>query len=100
MPYDEIADKIVLEPGVEISTMMKTPCLRYKGDFIAMMFEKEDSLIIKVAPTRVDELIKDGKGMEFNFTKKKFKEWVLIPQEFEDDYEAYIREALTYAQNK
>ena len=100
MPYDEIADKIALEPSVEISTMMKTPCLRYKGDFIAMMFEKEDTLIIKVAPTRVDELIGDGKGMEFNFTKKKFKEWVLIPQEFEDDYEAYIREALTYAQNK
>ncbi len=100
MSYDDIAGKIVREEGVEISTMMKTPCLRYKGDFIAMMFDKEDSLIIKVSPDRVDALIEDGKGMEFNFTKKKFKEWVLIPQEFEDDYEAYIREALDYAKNK
>jgi hypothetical protein len=38
--------------------------------------------------------------MEFNFTKKKFKEWVLIPQEFEDDYEAYLKEALAYAKSK
>jgi hypothetical protein len=100
MRYDDIADKIVLEKGVEKSTMMKSPCLRYQGDFIAMMFDREDSLIIKVSPNRVDELIADGKGMEFNFTKKKFKEWVLIPQEFEDDYEARIYEALEYAKNK
>ena len=38
--------------------------------------------------------------MEFNFTKKKFKEWVLIPTEFEDQYEPYIYEALAYAKEK
>jgi|TARA_B100001964_G_C13900489_1_gene451428 hypothetical protein len=80
--------------------MMKSPCLRYKGDFIAVMFEKEDSLIIKVAPDCVDELIANGMGMEFNFTKKKFKEWVLMPLEFEDKYEFYINEALEYAKSK
>ena len=100
MSYDAVADKIIQEPGVEESTMMKTPCLRYKGDFMAMMFEKEDSLIVKVAPTRVDEIIAAGDGNEFNFTKKKFKEWVLIPSEFEDAYEGYIYEALAYAQGK
>ena len=59
MRYDDIADKIVLEKGVEKSTMMKSPCLRFQGDFIAMMFDREDSLIIKVSPNRVDELIAD-----------------------------------------
>jgi len=34
MRYDEAADKISQEKGVEQSTMMKTPCLRYKGDFL------------------------------------------------------------------
>ena len=92
-----MVDKIVREDGVEQSTMMNTPCLRYKGDFIAMMFDKEDALIIKVAAERVDELIAKGKGNEFNFTKKKFKEWVLIPSVYEDEYEAYIYEALDYA---
>ena len=100
MTYEDIADKMVRLEDVEQSTMMKSPCLRYKGDFIGMMFVREDCLIIKVSPKRVDELIENGLGMEFNFTKKKFKEWVLIPREFEDKYEAYIREALEYAKSK
>ena len=100
MRYNDVADRIIREQGVEQSTMMKTPCLRYKGDFMAMMFEKEDALIIKVSPKRVDELIADGKGMEFNFTKKRFKEWVLIPLEFEDEYEQFIYESLAYVKGK
>lgn len=97
MRYDEVVNKIIQEENVELSAMMKTPCLRYKENFIAMMFEKEDALIIKVSPGRVDELIADGTGMEFNFTKKRFKEWVLIPLEYEDKYEGFVYEALAYA---
>ncbi len=100
MHYDEVVDKILHVSGVEQSTMMKTPCLRYKGDFIAMMFEKEDALIIKVSPKRVDELIAGGKGREFNFTKKRFKEWVLIPLEYEDEYESLVYESLMYAKGE
>ena len=100
MTYDQIADRLSLEDGVEISTLMKSPCLRFKGEFVAMNFEREDALIIKVSPVRVDELIKVGDGTEFNFTKKKFKEWVMIPNEFEEKFEAYIREAIDYAKSK
>ena len=91
---------ILQHDGVEMSTMMKTPCLRYRGGFLAMMFDKEDALIIKVASDRVNELIASGTGMEFNFTKKRFKEWVLIPLKFQDDYLGYIIEALNYAKQK
>jgi len=77
--------------------MMKTPCLRYKGDFFAMMFDKEDALIIKISPERVNELVSSGIGKEFNFTKKRFKEWVLIPLEFQNEYENFLNEALVYA---
>lgn len=100
MSYEQAFSTILLSDGVEESTMMKTPCLRYRGSFLAMMFDKEDALIIKVSPERVNELISSGIGMEFNFTKKRFKEWVLIPLEFQDDYEAYINEALIYAKEK
>lgn len=100
MSYEQAVRKVMQENGVEQSTMMKTPCLRYKGDFIAMMFDKVDSLIIKVSPERVNELITSGKGNEFNFTKKRFKEWVLIPSKFENKYETYILEALAYARDK
>ncbi len=67
---------------------------------MAMMFEKEDALIIKVSPERVDELISQGKGREFNFTKKRFKEWVLIPSAYEDEYASYMYESLAYAKKK
>lgn len=100
MSYDKAVKKIIQENGVEQSTMMKTPCLRYKGDFMAMMFDKEKSLIIKVSPDRVDELIAEGIGKEFNFTKKRFKEWVLIPLRYQDDYESLIYESLAYAKQK
>ncbi len=100
MSYNEAVAKILRRKGVERSTMMKTPCLRYNGEFIAMMFEKEDSLIIKVSPERVNEIIDEGKGNEFNFTKKRFKEWVLIPLDMEDEYESFILESLAYAKNR
>lgn len=98
MSYEQAVSAMLAKDGVEESTMMNTPCLRYRGSFLAMMFDKEDALIIKVSPERVNELISRGVGAEFNFTKKRFKEWVLIPLEFQDDYETYISEALTYAQ--
>lgn len=97
MSYEQAVSAILAIEGVEESTMMKTPCLRYKGSFLAMMFDKEDALIIKVSPERVNELIAQDRGVEFNFTKKRFKEWVLIPLEFQDEYEAYMNEALLYA---
>ncbi|GAA6139739.1 hypothetical protein NBRC116583_34860 [Arenicella sp. 4NH20-0111] len=100
MIFQELVSRFEVENGVEQSTMMGTPCLRYKGEFIGMMFDKEDSLIIKVSSERVDEIIANGEGNEFNFTKKRFKEWVLIPLEFREDYEAYLGEALTYAKTK
>jgi hypothetical protein len=98
MSYEQAISTMLTIEGVEESTLMKTPCLRYKGAFVTMMFDKADALIVKVSPERVNELISQGTGMEFNFTKKRFREWVMIPQEFQDEYEALMKEALLYAQ--
>ncbi len=100
MNYEDIEHSFLQEHNVDRSTMMGTPCLRYKDEFIAMMFEKEDALIIKTSPERVLQIIESGAGMEFNFTKKRFKQWVMIPLEFMDQYEGYLMEALRYAQKK
>lgn len=97
MSYDLLKSPLLSEEGVEESTMMKSPCLRYRGKFLGMMFDREDALIVKLSPARVDELIAEGKGIAFNFTKKRFKEWVLIPLEFETEYESFLYEALDYA---
>ena len=100
MVLDQVFHKTLQEPGVESSTMMSTPCLRYKGQFMTMMFEKENALIIKVSPDRVNQIVSEGQGNEFNFTGKRFKEWVLIPLDYEDSYESYIQESLEYARQK
>ena len=100
MKFEELSALLGGEKGVEEATMMKSPCLRYKGEFLGMMFDKEDSLIIKVSPTRVNELIEEGIGIEFNYTGKRFKEWVMIPLEFSDQYQIYLKEALAYARSK
>ena len=100
MNYETAANSLLKEDGVELSTMMKTPCLRYRGNFLCMMFDKEDALIVKLPAERVNELIASGEGREFNFTKKRFKEWVLIDRENEGKFERYMREALGFAQAK
>lgn len=100
MSYGEIANKLTRLDGVKCSTLMNTPCLRYNGDFFAMELDKLNGLIIKVSPQRVDELIASGIGLEFNFTKKKFKEWVVIPKQHEKQYESFAREALEYVKQK
>ena len=99
MGYAEAVARLLETDGVELSTMMKMPCLRFRGAFIAMLFDKSDALIIKASPERVNQLIAEGTGLEFNLTGKRFKEWVLIPAKLENQYEAYMREALEYARS-
>ena len=98
--FETAIHALLQENGVELSDMMKSPCLRLHGDFLTMWFDKEESLIIKVSPERVNELISQGKGNEFNYTGKRFKEWVMIPLDYEDEYSDLMFEALEYAKNK
>ena len=100
MNYEDAKEKLLAEEGVELSTIMKHECLRYRGEFMAMLFIKEHGLIIKVAEARVQELISEGTGESFNFTGKTFKEWVLIPMDYEERYESLLYEALNYQKQK
>jgi hypothetical protein len=100
MSYDQAVDYLIQQPSVELSTRMGSPCLRYKEGFMAMLFAKENALIIKVSSDRVHQTIQEAKGNEFNFTKKKFMQWVLIPEGFEDEYLQYMLEALEYAKKQ
>jgi len=62
--------------------------------------QKIDALIVKLAPARVDQLIASSESNDFNFTRKKFKEWVLTPCGREDTYEGLIRKTLESAKTK
>ncbi len=97
MNYEKVERKIIEDHGAEKSTMMGSPCLRYQGRFFSMIFEKENALVLKLKEHRVNELVACGLGREFNFTKKRFKEWILIPNNEETKYEELMIEALNYA---
>lgn len=97
MDIDNFLNQLEELSGVEKSTMMGSPCLRWQGQFFAMWFAEQESLIVKVAAARVDQIIESGEGNEFNFTGKRFKEWVLIPEEFCSSYPSFLNEALVYA---
>ena len=94
--YQSLVEQMLQHQGVEESTMMSSHCLRCQGNFFAMWFEREDSLIVKLPAERVQELVDKGKGKEFNFTGKRFKEWVLIPENA-DNHLLLVEEALQFA---
>lgn len=97
--FEQLMDQMIATEGAERSTMMGSACLRYQGEFVAMMFDKEDALIVKLPADRVNQLIADDEGREFNYTKKRFKEWVLIPTEREEAFEGYILEGIEFARS-
>ena len=98
--YQKAEARLLEENGVERSTIMKHDCLRYNGAFMAMMFVKENGLVIKVSPDRVTELIANGIGSAFNLTGKTFKEWVLISEQHHEHFEALLFESLNYLKSK
>ncbi|TRY31044.1 hypothetical protein [Aliiglaciecola sp. M165] len=100
MNFEHFIQPFITSEELALSTMMGTSCLRFKGEFVSMYFAKEESLIVKLSPNRVNELIENGEGYEFNYTKKRFKEWVLIPLDFEESFGGYVDEAIDYAKLK
>lgn len=101
MDFNELAEKFSYEyDNVQISTMMGTKCLRFHDAFLGMFFDKADALIVKLPATRVNELLETDEGLEFNYTKKRFKEWVLIPSEASDEFERFMLEALEFAKSQ
>ena len=86
-----IADELTEHPAIEEGTMMGTRCLRVNGDFLAMVYHKTDSLIVKLPADRVTELVDAGVSEPFAPNGRVFKEWTSVP----DRNETLWRQLLT-----
>ena len=72
--------------------MMGTRCLRVDGEFLAMVFHKQDRLIVKLPSARVRELIDQGEGEEFAPAGRVFSEWLSVVDESEDVWRSLLDE--------
>lgn len=58
---------------------MGFPCLRAKGQFLAVPEFGGEGLIVKLSQARVEALIAEGTGQPCAPAGRAFREWVLIP---------------------
>ncbi|MDI3526105.1 MAG: hypothetical protein PWR03_288 [Tenuifilum sp.] len=93
-PFDALKESLLLIDGVEESTIMRKPCLRYKGEFLAMFMEKDKTIVVKTKPHLVKKYVERGVAAQFNITGKNFKEWIQIKKEFHNLAFDIITEAI------
>ena len=75
----DLAEPLLGQPGVTRSTMMGLPCLRWNGAFFASCDRRTGDLLVKLAETRVDELVATGRAQPFAPAGRRFREWAAIP---------------------
>jgi len=85
------------DPGVMEGTLMGGRCMRVDGDFLAMYYGKEEALVVKLDEARVNDLIDAGVGRPFAPAKKVFREWVAVPHQHVNQWDALMREGVELA---
>ena len=61
----DLAELLLGQPGVTRSTMMGLPCLRWNDAFFASCDRRTGDLLVKLAETRVDDLVAAGRAEPF-----------------------------------
>ena len=71
--------------------MMGLPCLRWNGAFFASCDRRTGDLLVKLAESRVDELVASGRANSFAPAGRRFREWAAVPDEPITNLEASAR---------
>ena len=96
----DLAAPLLGQPGVTRSTMMGLPCLRWNGAFFASCDRRTGDLLVKLAETRVDELVAAERAEPFAPAGRRFREWAAIPDDRSRSWKRLLDEALGYAINQ
>jgi hypothetical protein len=70
----DLAEPIMASGRAEEGELMRSRCLRVKGEFMAMPEYRTGDLVLKLPATRVAELVAADLGLPFAPAKKVFKE--------------------------
>ncbi len=91
-----LADPMLEQAGVTRSTMMGLPCLRIDGQFFASFDRRTGDLLVKVAESRVDDLIDAGRAHSFAPAGRRFRQWAAIAPTHRRAWTALLEESLAF----
>ena len=92
----ELAEPLLIRPGITRSTMMGFPCLRIRGQFFASTDRATGDLVVKLPEARVDELVDAGRAESFAPAGRRFREWAAIPYARHRTWRRLLDEAHDY----
>ena len=95
-----LAESLLACPGVERSTMMGLPCLRFSGTFFASFDRRTGVMLIKLTASRVDELVGSGQAVPFAPAGRRFREWAAVPGGRSESWKPLLDEALQVASDR
>lgn len=95
--FAELAEAMTATAGVTRSTMMGLPCLRRGGAFFAAWDRGTGALLVKLSPTRVDELLATGCAEPFAPAGRRFRQWAAVPPQRVQSWPGLLDEALRFA---
>jgi hypothetical protein len=92
----DLAAPLLAQPGVTRSTLMGLPCLRWNGAFFASCDRRTGDLLVKLAETRVDELVAAGRANSFAPAGRRFRQWAAVPESRSRSWKRLLDEALEF----
>jgi hypothetical protein len=92
-----LAEPWLSQDGVERATMMRYPCLRYRGAFVACVDAKDGALLVKLPRLEVLAHIEHGAGQSFAPAGRVFREWLSVPCALKDDWPLRLEQAFAHA---
>jgi hypothetical protein len=92
----ELAEEVLVRPGVTKSTMMGFPCLRIDGKFFACCDRATGDLVVKLPEPRVDELLAADRAEPFAPAGRRFREWATVPRRRSRTWRTLLDEALAF----
>jgi hypothetical protein len=84
--WDDLVDRFLAEPDVDVRTAFASPALRVGGKIFAMLIRGE--LVLKLPAQRCAALVADGRATAFEAGGRTMREWVALggvePAEWQD----------------
>ena len=93
----DLAEPFMASGKADEGVLMRSRCLRVKGEFMAMPEYRTGDLIVKLPADRVAELIAAGVGQPFAPAGRVFSEWVQVDGRDSDRWAGLMDEAHSFA---